>query len=119
MRASLCAVAVIAAGAPSLARMRRKKSPSGDWLLNRAFAARRNASAARLFTCRVFTLKTLPPLMSLCGHSPSHEANADALRNSEISRPIPDRVRGQYADTRNGRQVDSKNAVEVAPQIES
>src|SRR5262245_3341241 len=108
MRASLCAAAVIAAGAPNLARMRRKKSTSGDWLLNNAFAAMRNARAARLFTRRVFTLRTLPSLMSLCGHSPSHEANADALRNLEISRPISDRVRGQYADTRNGRQVDSK-----------
>src|SRR5947209_20447657 len=93
MRASLCAVAVIAAGAPSLARIRRKKSPSEDWLLSSAFAAMRNASAARLFTRRVFTLKTLPPLMSLCGHSPSQEANADALRNLEMSGPTSARIR--------------------------
>lgn len=53
MRASLWAAAVIALGAPSLARMRRKKSPSQDWLLYRALAAMRKLPAARLTTWRV------------------------------------------------------------------
>ena len=72
--------------------MRRKKSPNGDWLLKRAFAAMRNASAARLFTRRVFVLRILPPLMSLCGHRPSHEANAAALRNFGFHCEVWDRV---------------------------
>src|SRR5690349_17723087 len=87
MRASLCAAAVMAFGAPSLARMRRKKFPSQDLLLNRAWAAMRNANAARLVTLRVRTDSTLPPLISLSGHKPSQDANADALRNFERSGP--------------------------------
>jgi hypothetical protein len=92
MRASLCAAAVIAFGTPSFARIRRKKSPSGDWLLNKALAAMRNATAARLFTRRVFVLRILPPLMSLWGQRPNQEANAEALLNFEISGPISDRI---------------------------
>jgi hypothetical protein len=43
IRASLCAVAVIALGAPSLARIRRKKAPSIEGL----WAASRKACATR------------------------------------------------------------------------
>ncbi len=43
IRASLCAVAVIALGAPSLARIRRKNPPRTDWLRERLCAASRKA----------------------------------------------------------------------------
>ena len=87
MRASLCAAAVIAFGAPSFARMRRKYWPSHDWLRKSACAARRSAWARRWLTGRVRELSTFPPLTRLSGHSPSHDANAAALRNPDRSRP--------------------------------
>ena len=62
IRASLCAAAVMALGAPSLARIRRKKSPNQDWLLNKVLAAMRKAVARRFLTRRVRTGSTLPPL---------------------------------------------------------
>jgi hypothetical protein len=48
----------------------------------------RKANAARHFTFRVPTKRTFPPLMSLSGHSPMQEANAEALRNLPKSGPI-------------------------------
>src|SRR4030066_1520094 len=74
IRASLCAVAVIALGAPSLARIRRKKAPSTDGLRDRLWAARRKACATRCFTWRVWTESTFPPEMRLSGQTPSQEA---------------------------------------------
>jgi hypothetical protein len=87
MRASLCAAAVMALGAPSFARIRRKYWPSHDWLRKSACAAMRSALASRWLTERVRELSTLPPLTRLSGHSPSHDANAAALRNLDRSRP--------------------------------
>ena len=53
----------------------------------------RSAVAARQFTFRVPVHSTLPPLMSLSGHRPIHEAKADALRNFVKSGPTcPNRV---------------------------
>jgi hypothetical protein len=49
--------------------------------------------AGRQLTFRVPTQRTLPPLISLSGHSPIHEANAEALRNFVKLGPIsPNRV---------------------------
>ena len=48
----------------------------------------RRAVAARQFTLRVPTHKTFPPLISLSGHRPIQEANAEALRNLVKSGPI-------------------------------
>src|SRR4051794_25927128 len=47
----------------------------------------RGASAARHFTFRVPTKSTLPPLISLSGHNPIQDANAEALRNLVKSTP--------------------------------
>ena len=70
----MCAIAVMALGAPSLERSRRNLAPKARWLRSRAEAASRNAVEARLTTCRVPRLSTLPPLMRLSGHKPSQEA---------------------------------------------
>src|SRR5262249_5766374 len=43
--------------------------------------------ATRFLTFLVPVQSTLPPLMSLSGHSPIHELKASALRNLEISPP--------------------------------
>ena len=48
IRASLCAVAVMALGAPSWAFLRRRKAPSALLERCRALAASRSAAAARL-----------------------------------------------------------------------
>jgi len=61
---------------------------TGSGTTNNALAAMQNATAGRFFTRRVFTLRTMPPLMVLVGHNPSHEANVAALRNFGISAPI-------------------------------
>jgi len=53
----------------------------------------RKAVAARQFTWRVPTHNPFPPLISLSGHRPIQEANAEALRNLVKSGPIsPKRV---------------------------
>src|SRR5258708_8789201 len=70
----MCAIAVMALGAPSLERSRRNLAPKALWLWSGAEAASRNALEARLTTCRVPRLSTLPPLMRLSGHRPSQEA---------------------------------------------
>src|SRR5580658_2931076 len=91
MRAILWAIAVIALGAPSLARRRRKQAPSADSLLNRELAARRNAFAMRLPFLAVLLFRTLPPLISRLGQSFSQLANAEALRNELRSGPTSER----------------------------
>lgn len=55
--------------------------------LRSALAAICTAHAARLSTWRVPTATFFPPVMSLSGHNPSQEANADALRNRDRSGP--------------------------------
>ena len=74
MRASLCAVAVIALGAPKWAFFRRRKAPRALPERCSALAARRSAAAARLPLALVFELMTLPPVIRLLGLSPSQEA---------------------------------------------
>ena len=60
----MCAIAVMALGAPSLERSRRNLAPKALWLRSRAQAASRSAVDARLTTCRVPRLSTLPPLVN-------------------------------------------------------
>ena len=52
----------------------RNLAPKALWLRSRAQAASRSAVDARLTTCRVPRLSTLPPLLRLSGHKPSQEA---------------------------------------------
>ena len=69
--ASLCAVAVMALGAPRWAFFRRRKAPRALPERCSALAASRSAAAARLALALVFELITLPPVMRLWGLSPS------------------------------------------------
>src|ERR1700704_3426858 len=64
----------MAAGEPSLARRRRKKPPSAEWLRYKVVAAMRKALASRQRTLRVLEERILPPLMRLSGQSPSQDA---------------------------------------------
>ena len=79
MRASLCAVAVVAGGIPSRARMRRKCWPRDDGLRYNDWVAQRSAWAARLVPGPVRELITLPPVIWLCGHRFSQEANCPTV----------------------------------------
>ena len=69
--ASWWAVAVMALGAPGWAFFRRRKAPRALSERCSAWAARRNAAAARLALALVFELMTLPPVMRLFGLSPN------------------------------------------------
>ena len=86
--ASLCAVAVMALGAPRWAFFRRRKAPRARC---RSGAARwrpdRNAAAARLALGLVFELMTLPPVMRLLGLSPSYDAKRLAFSRFVMSVP--------------------------------
>src|SRR5574341_28690 len=83
IRASLWAVAVIAAGAPSFARIRRKKPPRTERLRQRLWAAIRSAWETRCFTWRVFTDSTFPPEIRLSGQRPSQEAKCPPEGNAD------------------------------------
>src|SRR4030095_1711751 len=52
----------------------------------------RSVAATRFLTFLVPLQSTLPPLMSLSGHSPIHELNAPELRNFEKSGPNSARI---------------------------
>ena len=65
--ASLCAVAVMALGAPSCAFLRRKKAPRALSERYSALAASRSALAARLALGLVRELMTLPPVTPVVG----------------------------------------------------
>jgi hypothetical protein len=75
----------------------------------------RNAVAARHFTFRVPTQRTFPPLMSLSGHKPIHEANADALRNFVKPGPISPKqcLSDASPDSGDFRQVHAKDTLEL------
>jgi hypothetical protein len=83
----MCAIAVMALGAPSLERSRRNLSPKALWLRSRAEAASRKAVEARLITCRVLRLSTLPPLIRLSGHKPSQEVKSFSVFQRPMSTP--------------------------------
>ena len=87
-QASLCAVAVMALGAPRWAFLRRRKPPRALSERCSALAARRSAAAARLAQALVLELMTLPPVMRLLGLSPSQDAKCLALGHFVISVPI-------------------------------
>jgi uncharacterized protein (TIGR03437 family) len=61
----VCAIAVIASGAPKLARSRLNFAPRDVLVRQRALAAVRRAVAARFSTCLVPRWYTLPPVVSL------------------------------------------------------
>src|SRR5689334_3938828 len=90
--ANLCAVAVIALGAPRRPLIRLKKAPRA--VLDRwsVFAAKRKACAARLFEDLVLLLNTFPPEILLPGHNPSHEQKCFTVRHLDISVPISERM---------------------------
>src|SRR5205085_4577290 len=71
IRASLCAVAVIALGAPSRERCRLRYAPSALLLRIKLQAARRSVCAARPLPRRVRLDCTLPPVFFQHGHNPS------------------------------------------------
>jgi hypothetical protein len=83
----MCAIAVMALGAPSLELSRRNLAPKALWLRSRAEAASRSAVEARLITCRVPRLSTLPPLLRLSGHKPSQEAKCFSVFQRRMSTP--------------------------------
>ena len=86
--ASLCAVAVMALGAPSRAFFRRRKAPNALSERCSPWAASRRAAAARLALGLVFELMTRPPVMRWSGLSPSHDAKCLALGHLVMSVPI-------------------------------
>src|SRR4029079_2696811 len=88
IRASLCAVAVNAAGVPSRAFIRRRKAPNAPWLRCRPWAAKRNAVAARFTPGRVRLDFTRPPVFFQLGHSPSQLQNFFTVDNCDTSGAI-------------------------------
>ena len=86
--ASLCAVAVMALGAPICAFFRRRKAPRALSERCSPWAARRNAAAVRLALGLVFELMTLPPVIRLSGLSPNQDAKCLALGHFVMSVPI-------------------------------
>src|SRR3974390_1518663 len=88
MVANFRAVAVLAAAGPRRAFIRRWNEPSQVSVRAKVGASVRNRIAARLTTRAVRLLSTLPPLILLPGHSPSHAQNALALGHRLMSTPI-------------------------------
>src|SRR5580765_8396887 len=87
-RAILCAAAVTALGLSIREQSLLKYAPSADLLLRRAAAARRRACAARLTTRLVLPLITLPPVILVPGHRPSHEVKCLTVGKRAMSTPI-------------------------------
>ena len=87
MGAILWAVSVIACGVPTLARLRRKKSPSAERLRYRIWVDMRSACAARLTPGPVCELITLPPVILVCGQRFNHDANCEAVGKRDRSGP--------------------------------
>ena len=85
--ASLCAVAVMALGAPNWVFFRRKKAPSALSERYSALAASLSALAARLALGLVRELMTLAPVTRLLGLNPSHQAKCLAVGHLVISVP--------------------------------
>lgn len=72
-------------GLSILEHMRRKYTPSADWLVRNAAAARRIAWAARLAQRLVLLLMTLPPVILTPGHKPIHDAKCLSLGKRDMS----------------------------------
>src|SRR6202521_89320 len=79
-------MAVIALGAPKLARSRLNFAPRYVLLRHKLVAAMRKAVAARFSTWRLPRWYTLPPVILLSGHSPSQEAKCASVGHLLISR---------------------------------
>ena len=121
IRASLCAVAVMASGAPSLARSRRQEAPSTDRRRERRCAAIRRASATRCVTCRVLTDKTLPPGDPVGGAEAEPGGEVTAGREGGESGP-EFREQGEDAGRRqagNPREGGPEEAVARGPELEA
>ena len=84
----MCAVAVMAFGAPRCAFFRRRNAPNALSERCSALAARRKAFAARFALGLVRELITLPPVTRLFGLSPSQDAKCLALGHLLMSVPI-------------------------------
>src|ERR1700730_13864506 len=80
-------MAVIALGAPRLARSRLNFAPRYVLLRHKLVAAMRKAVAARFSTWRLPRWYTLPPVILLFGDSPSQEAKFPSLGHLLMSRP--------------------------------
>jgi hypothetical protein len=83
----MCAIAVMALGAPSLERSRRNFLPRYGWPPRPYSEAKALGEQARLTTCRVPRLSTLPPLLRLSGHKPSQEAKCFSVFQRRMSTP--------------------------------
>src|ERR1700685_4061064 len=80
-------MAVIALGAPKLERSRLNFAPRYVLLRHKLVAAIRKAVAAGFSTWRLPRWYTLPPVILLSGHSPSHEAKCASVGHLFMSRP--------------------------------
>src|SRR5262249_60225311 len=87
-RASVCAVAVMAVGAPRRAFRRRWKAPRADRLWERELAATRSAAATRLAEGLVRPLSGLPPETLLPGARLSQEAKCFSVGHPVSSRAL-------------------------------
>ena len=120
MRASLCAVAVMALGAPRWAFLRRRKAPKALSDLWSPLAARRKAAAARLALGLVLELITFPPVMRLWGLSPSQDAKCLALGPfGHVRANLADDLQGGVGvHTVDLGQVDPSHPVQMRSYIE-
>ena len=78
----------------------------------------RKAVAARQFTLRVPTHKTLPPLISLSGHRPIQDANAEGTAElAEIRADLSEKgLCNASADSRDLGKIDTKGALQFRTQ---
>jgi hypothetical protein len=85
----------MALGAPSRAQRRREFAPRVLRLRNRHWAASYKSVAPRFATLRVQRFKTLPRLMQLSGHSPSHLLKLCSVQRSFLIIVVPKRRCGK------------------------
>src|SRR6516165_2487181 len=121
MRASLCAVAVTAACAPSRPFIRRRKPPRAPWLWCRLWAARRNACAARLTPPA--RPAGLDPAAGLLPIGTQPQPATELLHRRELRYPRADLAdqgqRRQLADPLDLRQVQPDHVVQRRADVET
>jgi hypothetical protein len=113
-RASVCAVAVRALGAPRRLRSRRKKAPRAVRAWWTVRAARRRAKATRCAPGRTRRERTLPPAILCGGESPSQLQQCLTLGQRRMAVPISERMTRArtLCNALNGRQIDPRQARE-------
>src|ERR1700687_5684700 len=74
------------------AHSRRENAPSAELLRERLVGASLSAWRTRLVEHGVRALRTLPPLIFVPGHSPSHEQKCLTLAKRLRSGPISERI---------------------------